>query len=184
MPSLSPSRSPRRFAARRVLPLVALGAGLFLGTACRKAQPPPEKAPAATTRAGAKTYGGVLAEAKPVALAEVLANPDAFTEKTVTIDGEVRKACTRKGCWMELAESQDAKQPGCRVTFKDYGFFVPTDSAGAHARVQGVVEVSELPAATVRHLEEEGAVFNKNPDGTAREVRIVATGVELWRDPA
>ena len=74
------------------------------------------------------------------------------------------------------------RQPGCRVTFKNYGFFVPTDSAGAQARVQGVVEVEKVNPSLVRHLEEEGAVFaHKDPDGSAREVRIVASGVELRR---
>ena len=34
----------------------------------------------------------------------------------------------------------------------------------------------------VRHLEEEGAVFpHKASDGTAAEVHILASGVELWR---
>ena len=54
----------------------------------------------------------------------------------------MRKACEKKGCWMELAA--DAKGPGVRVTFKDYGFFVPLDSAGRTAKVEGVVKVAEL----------------------------------------
>ena len=114
-------------------------------------------------------------------LADVLLKPDQFANQTVTVDGQVRKACTRKGCWMELAASEQDGTPGCRVTFKDYGFFVPLDSAGSKARVQGKVEVDTLSASAVRHYEEEGAAFAKAPDGTAREVRIVATGVELTR---
>jgi hypothetical protein len=43
------------------------------------------------------------------------------------------------------------------------------------------VEVDTLSASAVRHYEEEGAKFVKAPDGTAREIRIVATGVELTR---
>jgi hypothetical protein len=83
---------------------------------------------------------------------------------------------------MELAESPREGTPGCRVTFKNYGFFVPTDSAGAHARVQGRGRGRHPRASAVRHYEEEGAVFaGKQPDGTAKEVRLVASGVELWR---
>jgi hypothetical protein len=68
------------------------------------------------------------------------------------------------------------------VTFKDYGFFVPLDSAGSTAKVQGTVEVKTVAATEVEHLESEGAKFaGKQPDGTAREVRMVATGVELRR---
>jgi hypothetical protein len=146
--------------------------------ACNTRPKPAEPVPAPA--AGKKTYGQALAPAAPITVAALLANPD--TSKTITVEGSVRKACTRKGCWMELAESPKDGTPGCRVTFKNYGFFVPVDSAGAKARVQGVVEVETLPASSVRHYEEEGAVFaSKAPDGTAKEVRLVATGVELWR---
>ena len=85
---------------------------------------------------------------------------------------------------MELAEGAAPELPGCRVTFQDYGFFVPLDSAGSTARVQGAVAVRTVPAGEVAHLEGEGAQFpGKQPDGSAREVRMVATGVELWRGP-
>ncbi|HEY0711048.1 MAG TPA: DUF4920 domain-containing protein [Polyangia bacterium] len=128
-----------------------------------------------------KRYGAPLAAAEPVPIGDVLAKPEAFTNRTVTVEGHVRKACTRKGCWMELG-GRDQNTPGARITFKDYGFFVPTDSAGAEARVQGNVQLDTLSAAAVRHYEEEGAVFpSKKPDGTAPEVRLVASGVEMWR---
>jgi hypothetical protein len=112
----------------------------------------------------------------------VLANPEQFQGRPLVVDGHVRRACSRRGCWMELAEAADPKLPGCRVTFKDYGFFVPTDSAGASARVEAKLELATLNAASVDHMEREGASFpNKNGDGTAREVRLIATGVELRR---
>jgi hypothetical protein len=48
--------------------------------------------------------------------------------------------------------------------------------------VQGTFELATVPASRVRHLEGEGATFaSKQPDGSARELRLVATGVELWR---
>jgi hypothetical protein len=152
-----------------VLALLAL-------TACNtRAKPAPT-----TTPDGKKLYGQALAPAAPITVAALLARPE--TGAPVTVEGSVRKACTRKGCWMELAESAREGTPGCRVTFKNYGFFVPVDSAGSHARVQGQVQVDTLAAEAVRHYEEEGAVFaGKQPDGTAKEVRLVATGVELWR---
>jgi len=85
---------------------------------------------------------------------------------------------------MELADGMGTDSPGCRVTFKDYGFFVPLDSAGSTAKVQGTVEVRSVSGPEVDHLESEGAKFaGKQPDGTAREVRMVANGVELWRGP-
>jgi hypothetical protein len=143
---------------------------------------PAAQAASAPAPAGRKVYGEALAPAEPVAITQLLASPEKYQGKPVTVEGHVRKACTRKGCWMELAAGDAPGTQGCRVTFKNYGFFVPTDSAGAKARVQGAVEVDTLSAAAVRHYEEEGAMFaGKKPDGTAPEVRLVASGVEMWR---
>src|SRR5438128_730722 len=70
-----------------------------------------------------------------VALLDLLKAPEKLSGKSVVVEGNVRKACTHRGCWMELAPSDQG--PGLRVTFKDDGFFVPPDSAGSQARVIG-----------------------------------------------
>ena len=138
--------------------------------------------PAAAPAASGKSVGAPISAGTELALGEVLANPERFRDRVVTVEGHVRSACTRRGCWMELAAGSDPKLPGCRVTFKDYGFFVPTDSAGAQAKVQGTVGVNNLPAERVAHLESEGGNFpRKNADGSVDELRLVATGVELRR---
>lgn len=128
-----------------------------------------------------KTYGEKLHAANVVDVQRVLRAPDEFADKTVLVQGKVRAACTKKGCWMELAETSDRERQGTRVTFKDYGFFVPTKSAGKTACVEGTVSARKISAEEVTHMESEGARFSaKLPDGSAREVRIVATGVEMW----
>ena len=155
--------------------------------ACQTAKPAPAAetpTPAAAVSASGvrKAFGAPLTGGSVVALGDVLKTPDKFGEQSVLVEGEVRRACTRKGCWMELSEAQDPAAPGCRVTFKDYGFFVPTDSAGSKARVEAKVESKVLKPSLVTHMEEEGAKFpDKAADGSAREVRLVASGVELWR---
>ncbi len=196
---LRPDMSQPRFVVvRRVVFAVVVGICGFAAVACQASSPAPTAeqkpapvaaespsslAPAAAAPAPrGKTFGAPLTESATSSLAEVLGSPAGFQGKTVTVDGHVRRACSRKGCWMEIATAKDDAAPGCRVTFKDYGFFVPTDSQGADARVQGLVEVTEVPKSRVDHLEGEGAKFaHKNADGSATEVRIVATGVELRR---
>ena len=86
------------------------------------------------------------------------------------------RVCQMKGCWMELAADNDTS--GVRVTFKDYGFFVPTDSQGA-ARLEGVFETNLFSKADTDHLIEEGVELTRNPDGTATELSFVAAAVEL-----
>lgn len=112
-----------------------------------------------------------------VELSRVLARPEEFDGKTVAVEAKIRRACQKKGCWMELATSEDG--PGVRVTFKDYGFFVPLDSAGTTARVEGTVKVATLSAARAKHLEAEGAHVARSPSGETHEVQLVASGVEL-----
>ena len=139
-----------------------------------------KSAPAAGSREGwVLTRGEKLQGAPELSLAKLLENPAPQDGKVLRVDGTVRKACSRKGCWMELAT--DAKGPGVRVTFKDYGFFVPLDSAGAQARVEGVVKVAELSEGTAKHYASEGATVPRGPDGKPREVQLIASGVELRR---
>jgi hypothetical protein len=143
------------------------------------AKPSPSEVPPDTS---AQTFGAPISAGPALSLADVLATPDRFRDQAVTVEGQVRRACTRRGCWMEVAQGADPKLPGCRVTFKDYGFFVPTDSAGAQVKVQGVFGVNTLPPERVAHLESEGGQFpRKNADGSVDELRLVATGVELRR---
>ncbi|HUP59665.1 MAG TPA: DUF4920 domain-containing protein [Thermoanaerobaculia bacterium] len=119
----------------------------------------------------------IPADAKVVPLAQVLEKPDAYTKTAVVTEGHVEAACTKMGCWMQLAP--EAGKTGVRITFKDYGFFVPKDSKGMSARVEGVVEIKTLSKDEADHLEHEGAKLARNEDGTAREVSFVADGVEL-----
>ena len=119
-------------------------------------------------------------DAKSISLATVLADPEAYTKDAVVVEGVIAAACTRKGCWMQLAPAADAKQ-SVRVTFKDYGFFIPLDAQGMKARAEGVAVVKTLSKAEADHLEEEGAKLTRKADGTALEVSFIANGVELTR---
>ena len=146
-------------------------------------EPGSTKAPSAREASVApKLFGAAIEGRESSSLAEVLRAPEPFVGKKLLVEGEVRRACSRKGCWMELATAVDPAAPGLRVTFLDYGFFVPTNSAGSHARVEGQIEVKEVSKAHVDHLESEGATFsNKLPSGAAKEIRFIAMGVELSR---
>jgi hypothetical protein len=165
------------------LPVVVL---LVLVVACQSSAPEPRptaNAPASAAAApGKRVFGKPLGAAQRADLKDLLVAPDRFSDTPVIVEGHVRRACSKKGCWMELATSKEPGSPACRVTFQDYGFFVPTDSAGANARLEGRVTLRRVEKNLVSHLEAEGATFAaKAADGTADEVRIVATGVELTR---
>lgn len=124
-----------------------------------------------------KRGAAITPDAKAVPLAKVLESPETYSKTAVVVDGVISQACTRKGCWMELVP--EAGKPGVRVTFKDYGFFIPLDAKGMAARAEGVTTIKTLSKKEADHLAEEGAKLTRNEDGTAREVSFVASGVEL-----
>ena len=57
---------------------------------------------------------------------------------------------------MELVPNGSAR--GIRVTFKDYGFFVPTDSAERSAKLEGVFESNVFSKHDADHLIAEGVL--------------------------
>jgi hypothetical protein len=139
--------------------------------------PPTQANAPANPGAPVLVRGEKLKGLKAVTLDSLLTAPADFEGKDVQVEAKVRKACEKKGCWMELAPTD--KGPGVRVTFKDYGFFVPLDSAGSTAKVEGTVKVAELSPERAKHYEAEGAKVAKGKDGKYREVQLVALGVEL-----
>lgn len=119
----------------------------------------------------------IPADAAVVPMPKVLADPAAYATKPVVTEGVIERSCTNKGCWMQLAPA--AGEKGMRVTFKDYGFFIPLDAKGLQARVEGVTKSRTLSKKEVDHLERDGAKLAREADGTVREVSFVASGVEL-----
>ena len=137
---------------------------------------------AATIVSGAEVVkrGEPVPAGNAIPLATVLRTPRDYQKEPVIVEGTIEQACTRKGCWMQLAAAPKTKS--VRVTFKDYGFFVPLDAKGMKARVEGVTKTRTLSKAEADHLESEGAVLAREADGSAVEVSFIASGVELRRE--
>lgn len=123
--------------------------------------------------------GAALSDQKAVALADVVANPKSYEKDAVIVEGTIQSACTNKGCWMQMTADKVTRP--VRVTFKDYGFFVPKDSKGMQAKAEGVTRVKTLSKEDADHLEAEGVKLTRNADGTATEVSFIASGVELTK---
>jgi len=123
-------------------------------------------------------FGGPVTVTETTPLADALANPEAYKGKEIAVEAEVVKACMKKGCWMILRDGKSE----VRVTFKDYGFFVPKDLANRRARVQGVVARQTLSVKDARHyLKDEGASKAELKKITApvETVSFTASGLAL-----
>lgn len=123
--------------------------------------------------------GAPVAAGAAIAVTQLLASARSYTDRAVIVEGMITRECTEKGCWMQVAPNATAS--GMRVTFKDYGFFIPQSMVGRRARMEGITKVTTHSKAAADHLIGEGAQLHRNSDGTATEVQFVASGVELYK---
>ena len=138
-------------------------------------------APACATTAPVERFGAPLdaAPAPVLPVETLLAEPERHDGATLTIAGTVREVCPKKGCWMILGDGERE----LRVTFQDYGFFVPLDSSGSEVRAAGRFAISDVPVDEARHYLEDAGRHAEAQAITApvRSYTFVATCVELVR---
>lgn len=96
---------------------------------------------------------------------------------TAKVAGTVESVCAVKGCWMTV-KTQNGET--MRVTFKDYGFFVPKDIVGKTVVFEGEAKIKTTPVAELQHYAEDAgkskAEIAKITD-PKRELTFVADGV-------
>ena len=68
------------------------------------------------------------------------------------LQGKIIKTCPKKGCWMSLDTGTDT----LFVRFRDYGFFVPTDSvSGKVAIIEGDLFLDTITVEMRKHYAED-----------------------------
>ena len=67
--------------------------------------------------------------------------------------GQIIETCQKKGCWMSLNTGSDT----VFVRFRDYGFFVPTESVnGKTAIIEGDLFLDTISVKMLKHYAEDG----------------------------
>jgi hypothetical protein len=126
-----------------------------------------------------RDYGAGLTLQRAVGVEQVVRDPELYASGPILLQGTISDVCQKKGCWTILRQG-DAS---VRVRFKDYGFFLPKDSSGKQAYVEGVVKVETLSEKTARHYAEESGRENSGSadsiQGPQREIGFTASGVRL-----
>ncbi len=121
-------------------------------------------------------YGGTIPEAEPTLLLhEAIEKFDPAKNKMQKISGTVNKVCRRRGCWMILSDAN----LHARVTFKDYKFFVPTDTYNQRSVVYGVLTENILSEELAKHYAEDAGRSDAAIQGSQKEYSIVAEAVYL-----
>lgn len=168
---------------RVVLFSVPVALSLLL-SACAKApdsskpkgtgSPAPQAAAAAPLKQlDKKQFGAPITEKSQTALTSLVKEPAKFTNQTVCTEGVVSAVCKSMGCWMEIAD--DAGQ--AHIKMAGHSFFVPKESSGHRARIQGkVLAAGGEDTCTAKDGCRENA---ERETGRVAKIEIEATGVEF-----
>lgn len=98
----------------------------------------------------ASKFGADIDDAGAISMDSLVAmiNSGATSIENVKVEGKINSACQTKGCWMTVDKSDGSTM---RVSFKDYGFFVPKDCAGKSAVMLGRAFVDTTSIEDLRH---------------------------------
>jgi hypothetical protein len=124
-------------------------------------------------------YGATLPEnTNTVSLSELIDNSDSYLDKEVAVETRIAKVCQKKGCFFVATEGAAS----ARITFKDYGFFIPTDSGGKTVTVLGVFSRVPVSREQAQHFAADLGETT-TPSATDFEYSIVASAVKLPGSP-
>jgi Domain of unknown function (DUF4920) len=130
-----------------LLPLFVLG----LVYSCSNSSAADPKADS-TANEAVQYFGDTITPDGAIAASEIMTKIAGKDSMAIKLEGKVIQACQKKGCWMEMDLGNDKTM---RVTFKDYGFFVPKDCGGKTAVIDGFAHLDTTSVAELRHYAED-----------------------------
>lgn len=122
-------------------------------------------------------FGKNIQEANAVSLSQLVSELELQDEFEGKVYGQIKEVCTHKGCWMTLDLPNGETM---RVTFKDYGFFVPKNSHGFPVIIEGVAKKTITDVETLKHYAEDGGKSQEEINAITapkQEYAFEATGV-------
>lgn len=124
-----------------------------------------------------KHFGAPFTDAKVVALEKAMSDVEKYASKPIKLEGEIKDVCQAKGCWLVITDGERAM----RVSFKDYGFFVPKDATGKKVILEGMIEKKTITEMHAQHIAQESKE-KTDPStikGPQQIITMVVTGVEI-----
>ncbi|MBN3582105.1 DUF4920 domain-containing protein [Algoriphagus aestuarii] len=148
-----------------------------MGIAC--SSPTQVKTEKSTLDTVAGNYGAEVKELGITNTAEMIKAVEKSGTFEGIISGEIQEVCSKKGCWLKMDLPDGSSM---RVTFKDYGFFVPKNSQGFPIILEGVATLTETDVPTLQHYAKDaGASEDEIAEITEpkREITFEAVGVKI-----
>ena len=135
--------NPRLFPVLLSFMVIGIAPGLFAGeSAVTRLSEPVE------VTASHEVFGSTLPETgTPLSLADLMKDDQKYLDQEVLVATRIAKVCQKKGCFFVAQEGPSS----ARVTFKDYGFFIPTDSGGKDVVLLGTFSRKNVSKQEAEH---------------------------------
>jgi hypothetical protein len=122
-------------------------------------------------------FGAMLPDTgSPLSLGDLVKDDDKYQDQEVLLATRIAKVCQKKGCFFV---AQDGAATA-RVSFKDYGFFIPTDSGGKDVVLLGTFSRKSVSEEEAEHYAKDlGETADSSPERF--QYSIVASAVKIPR---
>jgi hypothetical protein len=131
-----------------------------------------------TQNAQSETFGVELDNSLPkFSMQNLTTDSPSYLAKPFQVEARIAKVCQKKGCFFIAQQDQHI----LRVSFRDYGFFIPTDSSGKTVLLAGELVQKEISPEQAAHFK---ADLNSETDMVKPGVvyEIVAVSVKIPRN--
>lgn len=165
---------------KNLIILAAFGTLFF--TSCQNGggEQAPDATPAdstATVEANTTFHGDTITADGAITPAQLVSQMETNGTFTGKVETTINSCCKKKGCWMRV-DLGDGKE--MKVTFKDYGFFVPLESAGKPVIMQGEAFYDTLSVEELKHYAEDAGKTEAEIEAITQPEAVLAfeaTGV-------
>lgn len=105
------------------------------------------------------SHGEEITPADAISVADLIGQVNEENQP-FKVEAKIGEVCQKKGCWMTLKTEEGVN---IRVTFKDYGFFVPKDAGGQKVIIEGVALKETVEEDVAKHYaEDEGVEYDES----------------------
>lgn len=125
------------------------------------------------------TFGETFETDGALAMADFINTMEGSEMNDVKLKGTVSEVCQTKGCWMSLDKGDGSTM---RVTFKDYGFFVPKDCGGKEVTILGKAYMDTTSIDDLKHYAKDAGKSDEEIEQIIEpevELAFEASGVVL-----
>ena len=128
-----------------------------------------------TVNAKELTFGDVVNEKDTMKISTLLASPQNYVDKKVTVAGTIVGVCEKRGCWMNLAS--DARFEKLRIKVRDGDMVFPMSAKGRQALATGYLKEIKL---SLEQTQRYKASLAKRA-GEAFDLASVTSGMSLYQ---